>query len=651
MRDLAEGIDFETGEEFAELWSIHERSRRSLEEELRTIVSENERLGQELKCSSEMADYWKDQYEICNSSLMIVREEFEQLRAHDENMNTLNKKLRSIECVGCGCEWKRVNVEDDRDWESRHGDDELSSLLDITNILVSSLYLEEVGSRAPEEKGAGGATSGDAFKRLEKDEEVARLKMEINELRTLLEKKDRMIADLQEEIGEVRSKLIVERGFSDLHRLFKRSGEGILVTNQELQDGSLVGRKRRMVFCLGGETMSEERKEMRKIEEEEEEEWRRIEEEEERRRIEEEEKERRRLLEEEEKERRRIEEEEERRRIEEEEKERRIEEEEEEKERRRLLEEEEEIRRIEEEKERRRLLEEEEKERRRIEEEEERRRIEEEEKERRIEEEEEEKERRRLLEEEKERRRIEEEKESRIKQVEKEDVLDLDWGDSNWGESEEIGNFEEDEGMVNIVNGDISCKRDEEIEVDGVRRSTLGFTSFLDDFVSHISGSIKDDDTENRKEEEEDGRVGGEGEDNGASFRDNSLIFSSASFFDLPTKTSKFGNNISSFTGFVSNIKSFFNDDRSKYMVDWNLKKIQDNQSDLIKLSENLNYSHDWGEDEDDWGSINFSNEDDVLDNSNNNNNNNNGLLSESKIQDKEMVIHDLDMNLDHQLN
>ncbi|KAJ1604281.1 hypothetical protein OJ252_3761, partial [Cryptosporidium canis] len=267
--------------------------------------------------------------------------------------------------------------------------------------------------------------------------------------------------------------------------------------------------------------------------------------------LEEEEKERIRLLEEEEKERIRLLEEERRWRIIKEE------EEEKEKERRRIIKEEEE------EKERIRLLEEE-KERRRI-----------------IKEEEEEKERIRLLEEEKERRRIEEEERERmrIKQIEKEDVLDLGWG---WGESEEIGSLEEDQDKVDIVNGDISCKREEEIEVDGVRRSTLGFTSFLDDFVSHISGSIKDDDTENRGEEEEEEEAERrriEEENNGANFRDIFDSYNNGVGNILMNNTGRGGgNNISSFTGFVSNIKSFFNDDRSKYMVDWNLKKIQDNQ-------------------------------------------------------------------------
>ncbi|KAF7456288.1 Low complexity protein with large Glu repeat, partial [Cryptosporidium felis] len=207
-------------EELLEILRRQEDSRKVLEEEIRVIVSNNESLRRELKSSTEMMEYWKDQYEVCNSSLRLINEEFEQLKAHDENLNTFNKTFKSMECKRCGYEWKNIKVENDLST----GGEGVDNFLEVTNILVSSLFIKELEisrKREAKEEEDGPMSGGDQNRTRiqERDFELERLKIENKELKILLEKKESIILDLQNEIGEITGRLMIERSLPNIFKV------------------------------------------------------------------------------------------------------------------------------------------------------------------------------------------------------------------------------------------------------------------------------------------------------------------------------------------------------------------------------------------------------------------------------------------------
>ncbi|OII71711.1 uncharacterized protein cubi_01325 [Cryptosporidium ubiquitum] len=582
MADLIMGVNFEDKEKYIKeydmtrsedivelirILKIQEDSRKALEEEIKVIVSNNDSLRQELISSNEMVNYWKDQYEICNTSLRIVNEEFEQLKVHDENMNTFNKTFKSMECKKCGYEWKRVNVENDnRDLKSRLNDDELENFLDITNILVSSLYMNEVEGLGIDENDQGKDRKIDVDinkyqATIEKDQEIGKLKIENEELKILLEKKEKIIIDLQNELGQLKSKLMVEKSLPNVFKVVSKnlvdivseddspeSSSKVISNDDELlekfkknylEQVKSINKKRKIAFCSDNDLDRKELKVSESLD---------------------------------------------------------------------ILndlnnddksEEVGDINRISyfdnddlktdlryydnysnniNTKTNDKLLSDSSE---------------------------------GILDDIIDEKKYDNESNMNLKIVE-----ELDWEDDNWGEDEEKEKNEDLNYMKKELENDTINEKDldsfnkeklidnEKItnEVEGNKKNVTGLTSFLDDFVSHISGSINDD------------KIGKDDNKNESSFKDIFDSYSSNKVSNV-LNSNNFNNtnshNIPSFTGFVSNIKSFFNDDKNKSFVDWNLKKIQDNQLDSLKnmnksvINSISNNDHDkidsdW--DNDDWG-------------------------------------------------
>ncbi|KAH8741789.1 hypothetical protein FG386_001363 [Cryptosporidium ryanae] len=186
--------------------SEYELSRKLLQDEVQNLVLSNENLKLELKTSNDLANYWKEEYEICNSSLELVNRELEQLRIYDENINTFNKCLKSIECSNCGNEWKNITVEND---DIINNERNLSNFIDITNILVSSLFINNTDSNN-NKKNADNYASNDMKDMIyEKDKEIERLKKDNNEYLVQLKNKNSLINELKDEICQLKSKIMI----------------------------------------------------------------------------------------------------------------------------------------------------------------------------------------------------------------------------------------------------------------------------------------------------------------------------------------------------------------------------------------------------------------------------------------------------------
>ncbi|KAH7650547.1 Low complexity with large Glu repeat [Cryptosporidium bovis] len=183
----------------------YELSRKSLQEEVHNLVLDNEDLKLKLKSSNDLLNYWKEEYEICNSSLELVTKELEQLKIHDENMNTFNKCLKTIECSNCGNEWKNVTVEND---EIMNNERNLNNYVDITNILVSSLFISNADNNNDREIICNGNSN---VKNVicEKDQQIEKLKKENSEYLIQIKSKNTLISELRDEICRLKSRIVI----------------------------------------------------------------------------------------------------------------------------------------------------------------------------------------------------------------------------------------------------------------------------------------------------------------------------------------------------------------------------------------------------------------------------------------------------------
>ncbi|KAK6588271.1 Low complexity with large Glu repeat [Cryptosporidium xiaoi] len=184
----------------------YELSRKSLQEEVHNLVLDNEDLKLKLKSSNDLLNYWKEEYEICNSSLELVTKELEQLKIHDENVNTFNKCLKTIECSNCGNEWKNITVEND---EIINNERNLSNYVDITNILVSSLFISNANNNNDREITCNANSSNLKNVICEKDQQIEKLKKENNEYLMQIKSKNTLISELRDEICRLKSRIVI----------------------------------------------------------------------------------------------------------------------------------------------------------------------------------------------------------------------------------------------------------------------------------------------------------------------------------------------------------------------------------------------------------------------------------------------------------
>ncbi|OII76326.1 hypothetical protein cand_010840 [Cryptosporidium andersoni] len=189
-----------------------ETFKNNVEEELHIILSNNKYLETELRNSTEMCTYWKGQYESCLASLRNLNNEILVLKDNQSMKQDKVKMIKGIKCKKCGNDIADINLN-----TSEYKDDSYDlevnitkNIFDIANILANAVLIDNSTDNNISDLENNLNSKLKEFEFKNHTNEVL-----IDDLQHKINLRDQSIIQLQREIGLLKASNIVKSHIPD----------------------------------------------------------------------------------------------------------------------------------------------------------------------------------------------------------------------------------------------------------------------------------------------------------------------------------------------------------------------------------------------------------------------------------------------------
>ncbi|KAL7068348.1 hypothetical protein ACR3K2_12030 [Cryptosporidium serpentis] len=203
----------ESIENIIEMLKEMEASKSNIEEELHIILSNNKYLETELRNSTEMCTYWKGQYESCLASLKNLNSEILVLKNNQSMKQDKINMIKGIKCKKCGNDIADINL-NTGEYKDDSYDLEVNNITEnifcITNILANAILIDNSidNNISDLENNLNSKLKEFEFKNHSNEILIDDLKHKIN-------LRDQNIIQLQREIGLLKASNIVKSYIPD----------------------------------------------------------------------------------------------------------------------------------------------------------------------------------------------------------------------------------------------------------------------------------------------------------------------------------------------------------------------------------------------------------------------------------------------------
>ncbi|EEA06618.1 uncharacterized protein CMU_012920 [Cryptosporidium muris RN66] len=187
--------------------------KSNVEEELHIILSNNKYLETELRNSTEMCTYWKGRYESCLASLRNLNNEILVLKNNQSMKQDKVKMIKGIKCKKCGNDIADINLN-----TSEYKDDSYN--LEVNDITKNIFYITNILANAVLIDNSTDNNISDLEDNLNSKLKEFELKNHTNEvliddLKHKINLRDQSIIQLQREIGLLKAPNIVKSHIPD----------------------------------------------------------------------------------------------------------------------------------------------------------------------------------------------------------------------------------------------------------------------------------------------------------------------------------------------------------------------------------------------------------------------------------------------------